>query len=431
MNVGAQARTGIKRDRDAHTCYMNAAIQMLYCMSTIRDHVSRMVDRGAKHTKSKEVVAAARVLDSIFKDLDARKTVGPLLSGKSKPKPKKRVVWTNRKQFDALNAGIPLGESPGVMADSSEFVMKLIDAILPEVKYAKGEYSNDNKECAIYEREFAECETKSGKTTKEVSVAVAYTLSGLLFGGYVFDYKKNKPVLVSLGEDGSVQDKIDAKRERTYPEPDEDEKGNTKPFEACKDGIYSRVIDFTTDSDSKYVVIPLSRGDNEDRNKAAVDPGRIELRSSDDEDTMHTYDLIGAILYHSYHYIFARTTGKHVDYIYDDDEVYKGIDARTYMNERRMSLAVDGVVFLYERIGTKVDARVETADTWDDSHTRRAIKNSTDHSGHFVVDLTASDDEDDDAKPNYVLLDFGSIVRQASEGRLLSLHKKYRTHRSQ
>jgi hypothetical protein len=247
----------------------------------------------------------------------------------------------------------------------------------------------------------------------------------------VFDYKKNKPVLVSLGEDGSVQDKIDAKRERTYPEPDEDEKGNIKPFKGCEDGKYSKLIDFTTDSDSKYVVIPLSRGDNEDRNKAAVDPGRIELRSSDDEDTMHTYDLIGAILYHSYHYIFARTTGKRVDYIYDDDEVYKGIDARTYMDERRMSLAVDGVVFLYERIGTKVDARVETTDAWDDSHTRRAIKKGTDHSGHFVVDLTVGDDEDDDPKPNYVLVDFGSIVRKASAGTLISLRKKYRTHRSQ
>lgn len=460
MNVGAQARTGIKRDAEAHTCYMNAAIQLLYCMSTIRDHVSSMVDPDAQRTKSEKVVAAARVLDDIFRALDAGKTVGPLLSEKtvhvhiapveppprspkkgaiakrksrkSKPGPKPKpapaeeeTVWNNRARFDALNAGIPYAESPGVMADSSEFLVQLINAILPEVRYVNGEYSNDNKECAIYEREFAECATKRGKTTEEVSAVVAYTLSGLLYGEYEYDKNKQKLVLVKGGKNGSVQDKIDAKRERTFPEPGTDKNGKIKPFDACKDGKYSKLIDFTTDSYSKYVVIPLSRGDNDVRNKAAVDPGRIEFRSSHDANTIHIYDLIGAILYNSYHYIFARTTGKIVDYIYDDDVVYKGQAAKAYMAKKRMSLAVDGVVFLYERIGTKVEARVETTDDRDDSHMRSAIRNGTDQSDPFVVDLTASDDEDEEPtkKGQIVLLDFGSIVRQASAGTLILTQK--------
>jgi hypothetical protein len=172
---------------------------------------------------------------------------------------------------------------------------------------------------------------------------------------------------------------------------------------------------------------------------------------------MHTYDLIGAILYHSYHYIFARTTGKHVDYIYDDDKVYKGRDAETYMAKKKMSLAVDGVVFLYERDGTEVGPRVEKTSDWDDADMSNALRNSmktyseyneiqrairdSAHPDPLVVDLS-SDEEDKEAKkktkrPNrsnkndVVLLYFGSIVRQASAGTLISLRKKYRTHRSQ
>jgi len=82
-------------------------------------------------------------------------------------------------------------------------------------------------------------------------------------------------------------------------------------------------------------------------------------------------------------------------------------------------------VFLYERIGTKVEARVETTDDRDDSHMRSAIRNGTDQSDPFVVDLTASDDEDEEPtkKGQIVLLDFGSIVRQASAGTLILAQK--------
>jgi hypothetical protein len=353
------AKSGIARASYANTCYMNSAIQLMYCMSNVRESVRWLNENDifrtpnvgeseAAHAKKRDAYDKARAkaafLLGTFARLDKPGRVGPLLSRRKVASGD--VTWWNRAGFDAMeDSGVPT--EPGDLGVSDQLLYLTLADLLENSSHAIQAQS------AVTTQQIRICErpgnTKIKKNDPQTNFVIAMA-------------EQYKPM--------TVQEKINSDQAREHIP------GST----SCKDGSFFRQTEYTVDSKrSKYIVVTIPRraafergsgSDYEPTNEIDATPGPVEMRTETDG-VVARYGLIGAILFSHAHYIFARSRGVRVTHIYNDADVLAGPQASEYMRKGGITLEKNAVALLYRRYDRDEDRdpdRMEDLSTvgWSD-----------------------------------------------------------------
>lgn len=360
------AKSGIVRVNYANTCYMNSAIQLMYCMSNVRESVRWLNENDifrtpnvgeseAAHAKKRDAYDKARAkaafLLGTFARLDQPGRVGPLLSRRKFASGD--VTWGNRAGFDAMeDSGAPTG--PGDLGVSDQLLYLTLADLLENSSHAIQAQS------AVTTQQIRICErlgnTKIKKNDPQTNFVIAMA-------------EQFKPM--------TVQEKINSDQAREHVP------GST----SCKGGSFFRQTEYTVDSKrSKYIVVTIPRraafvqgdgSDYEPTNEIDATPGPVEMRT-ETNGVVARYGLIGAILFSHAHYIFARSSGLRVTHIYNDADVLAGPQASEYMRKGGITLEKNAVVLLYRRYDRDEDRdpdRMEDLSTvgWSDRRSDQSL----------------------------------------------------------
>lgn len=349
------AKCGI-RNQGSNTCYMNAAIQLLYCMSNVRELVDLLKDADYPTPRAREVIDGKKQGPAIYTAAqhDKRKTTAKFLSDtfallhqktsiESLLTRKRGKNWTNN-GFDQVTKTIAKWDRYGDMADSSELVIQLLEKIMDLNQNDEFDSDTDEHRKAS---EITEYLINICKTRGDVKETLARTNSSSSMTKLIDPRRTDMDLEIPW----TVRGRLDTLEEVDFPEAD-----NGKPFEACPNGRYSKkTIHKVSDAHGKYIVFQLDRQTDFDNRadpfKLKVEPSLL-IMPTDAELTAY-YELIGAIMFNQFHYFFVRVNHGVVVRVYDDDRVHVGPDAINYMSDRELTLAQDASVLLYRRLSTK------------------------------------------------------------------------------
>jgi hypothetical protein len=350
------ALSGIRRIQNSNTCYINSAIQLMYCMSNVRESVRWLRDHArfreqsayetedayaAKREAYEKARARAVFLSDTFEQLGKHDEVKPLLS-------LRRIgtdgveTWGNRAGFDAVEDWArPF--KPGDLGVSDELLFSALSDLLEKSSY--------------------EIQAQSAVTAQQISICE-------IQGHPTKIDKNNEPqtnFVISFAEQFepmTVQAKISSEQ---APEP-------ISGVRSCPDGQFYRQTTFKVDSKrSRYIVVTIPRRaafdpnigpGNEPANEIEATPGPVSMNTETDGVVAH-YSLIGAILFTHAHYIFARSRGMTVTHIYDDAKVMVGPQAEDYMSERGITLGKNAVALLYRRVDSEQEEESDVREVED------------------------------------------------------------------
>lgn len=405
MSLVPYAKRGIQNN--GNTCYMNASLQMLFCVTSFRDSMKLMSERSADNRTK----AAADKISKLFDNLLDEKKHNPV-----------SVTQALRKAIMSVMQGTAAFLQQGEQAEVQEVIMPLLTLVLEDKavpiakKYQFCPAVNEITRCVPKNTE-AEART-TRRINQHTIVSGVYPivfdpvteqkLNHRRWAQWVRNITTKKAeklrpgskVLVKDGEE-YVSAKVlyrDEDREKSVTSYTVQEEGVTyhrmlKPSElalkehiststgkakstniqslidenarpenrdnvdSC-DGTFSRWEMYTVEPQSQFVLIPTVRisdfSDNDETRYVTdlrVEPSNIKLWLTGGKGTV-SYTPIGAILFlkNMSHYIFVRLDYGTITRIYDDETVLEAArDIDEYVGQNDIDVSKQAVFLLYEK----------------------------------------------------------------------------------
>ena len=427
-----------------NTCFLNAAIQMLYSISTIHDifrdvstsdlakfkrPIYVLNEEDIERRDSMDPKERAKFKESQEKILNLRRAYEE--KDKQKAVIRERVLDCFREALRELKANstkavnlksisstilqslsdLGITDGIGEMNDAGETLTRLLPLLFES--NTPDEYL---REFRISKVSFSYCYNDDQVSSKPKNRKLARPVLSTRMRDLYRDRKQRGNVeMVSIIPEVAGAKKVGAGRTIQMLVDDDQKIGivSDEKISSCPRGTYINNLQYQVDERSKYVLVPIQRqvfrqtgggrsAISENANTpstASVRVTRLLLDMDDRGDRRREYTPICAVLVKAGHYMFARIKETldgsfDVTHVYDDAEVHTGDDASEFMENNRLSLEKNASVLLYRRVDESLGSEI------DDEPTPHGKKRNATRGVIDSIDLD-SDSEDDllPAKP--------------------------------